>query len=288
MKAVNLLPPDLRSSPKGPTPTVSAGRETAGGPGPFIVLGALALCVVALAGYVLTANTVKSRESELAGMAARSEATQLEVAKLKPYADFEALAQARIATVRDLATSRFDWEQALRDVSRVLPAEATLASMKGTVSSETGGGGNLRGALNVPAIELSGCTSDQTAVAKLMSRLRGIDGVTRVSLSKSDKATQMQSSVTTNGTAETLPACGNDDAPGFEVIAFFENAASAAVAPTGPAAEQPASTGTQPAGAAATPAPSGAATPAASATPAPAGAASTTTQSTPVSSGDSK
>jgi Tfp pilus assembly protein PilN len=252
MKAVNLLPPDLRSGPKGPAPAVSAGKEIAGGPGPWIVLGALALCVVALAGYVLTSNTVKSRESELAATVARSEATNREAAALRPYADFQSLAQERIQTVRDLATSRFDWEQALRDLSRAMPANVTLASMKGTVSSESGGGGNLRAALNVPAIELSGCVPTQTDVATLMSRLRNVDGVTRVSLSKSDKATELQASIAGSDGTVATPACGRMNAPGFELIAFFEGAAAAATAPTGPEA-QPAST-TAGAAASATPA----------------------------------
>src|SRR5437763_982347 len=47
----------------------------------------------------------------------------------------------------------------------------------------------IRGALDVPAIELQGCTNGQTDVARLMSRLRDVDRVTRVSLAKSDKET---------------------------------------------------------------------------------------------------
>ena len=278
MKAVNLLPADLRSGAKGPAPAVSAGTEIAGGPGPFIVLGVLALCVVALAGYILTSNTVKSRESELAAISARSAATNREVAALRPYADFQSLARERITTVRDLATSRFDWEQALRDLSRAMPKNVTLASMKGTVSSQAGGaggssgGGNLRGALDVPAIELSGCVPTQTDVAELMSRLRNVDGVTRVSLSKSDKATELQTNSSNGAGAEARPACGRLNAPGFELVAFFETDAAAAVAPTGAAVAQPATTtGTpaatatpaagQPAAAPGTPAPTGQDTP---------------------------
>src|SRR5688572_30642117 len=102
MKAVNLLPPDLRSGVKGTAPAVSAGTEDAGGPGPFVVLGALALCIVALAGYVLTSNAVKDRQAKLAETSARSEATTRELASLKPYADFETVANARIQTVNDL------------------------------------------------------------------------------------------------------------------------------------------------------------------------------------------
>ncbi len=263
MKAVNLLPHDLRSGAKGPAPAVSAGTEDAGGPGPFIVLGALALCVVALASYVLTSNAVKDRQAKLAEVATRSEVVTRQVTALKPYADFEAIANSRVATVNDLATSRFDWEQGLRDLSRALPADVTLSQLSGSVSSTTGSGGGastLRGALDVPAIELQGCTRGQTDVARLMARLRNVDGVTRVSLAKSDKETPTPRSMPTGAaTASTLPsevnACGLGAKPSFGVIVFFEGKAAAAVQPsvlgatattTSTGGEQPA-TGTTPA-----------------------------------------
>ena len=244
MKAVNLLPADLRSGPKGAAPAVSAGTDD-GGHGPLFVLGALALCVLALAGYVLTANTVKSGQVALAEATARSEVTNRQVAALKPYADFDSVAKARVATVNDLATSRFDWEQALRDLSRAMPSDATLSQINGTVSSTAGGGGaaasSLRGALDVPAIELQGCTRGQTDTARLMANLRNVDGVTRVSLSKSDKESATARPVEPAGAAtvapatgsgETIGACGKGDRPSFNVVVFFERAASAAAEPT--------------------------------------------------------
>jgi Tfp pilus assembly protein PilN len=258
MKAVNLLPHDLRGGAKGPAPAVSAGTEDAGGPGPFIVLGALALCVVALASYVLTSNAVKDRQAKLAEVATRSEAVTRQVTALKPYADFEAIANSRVATVNDLATSRFDWEQGLRDLSRALPADVTLSQLSGSVSSTTGSGGGastLRGALDVPAIELQGCTRGQTDVARLMARLRNVDGVTRVSLAKSDKETPTPRSMPTGAaTASTLPsevnACGLGAKPSFGVIVFFEGKAAAAVQPSvlGATATTTAAGGGEPAG----------------------------------------
>jgi len=241
MKAVNLLPQDLRSGGNRPAPAVAAGDPEAGGPGAFIVLGALALCVVALAGYVLTSNLVKDREAKLVETTAQAAAVTSQVTALKPYADFESVANARIATVNDLATQRFDWEQALRDVSRTLPADVTLNQLSGTLSSETGSGGGsspLRGALNVPAIELQGCTAGQSDVAELMSRLRGVDGVTRVSLSKSDKETATPRSMTDAAAGSAalgdVNACGRGDGkPSFELVMFFENDADAAVDPSG-------------------------------------------------------
>jgi Tfp pilus assembly protein PilN len=280
MKAVNLLPPELRGAPKAAAAAPQAGGD---GTGAFVVLGVLAACVVALAGYVLTNNTVAERKSELAAATQRQEAAARATAKLKPYADFETLVNARVQTVRDLATSRFDWEQSLRDLSRALPGDVTLTSLKGSVSSANGGGGGnaLRGALDVPAVELAGCASSQTAVARLMARLRTVDGVTRVSLSKSDKETVVQSSRPAVGGA-SYSACGKGNPPAFEVVAFFEGHANAAAAPTGTTAATTAATPTT-ATASATATPTTDTQPGGTAAP-----TGTASQTTPVSTGDAK
>src|SRR5919112_555608 len=137
MRAVNLLPPDLQSGPKGPAPAVPTGVENSGA-GAFVVL--------ALAAYVLAGNTVKDRKAELAAATAKSAAVTRQVNELKPYADFESVANARVQTVKDLANSRFDWEQALRDLSRAVPSDVTIASLKGDLgTASTGGGSSIRG-----------------------------------------------------------------------------------------------------------------------------------------------
>src|SRR5215210_2312286 len=230
MRAVNLLPPDLRSGPKGSAPAVSTGVEDSG-PGAFVVLGVLAFCVAALATYVLAGNTVKDREAELAAATAKSAAVSQQVAALKPYADFESVANTRVQTVTDLANSRFDWEQALRDLSRAVPADVTIGTLKGALGAEAPGAapGEATGG---PSLTLSGCTYSQTKVAELMARLRNIDGVTKVLLKKSDK----EATVGAGGGDRKAPSasgyCGKADIPAFELQVVF-NAAPSAIAATG-------------------------------------------------------
>jgi Tfp pilus assembly protein PilN len=255
MKAINLLPPDLRGTAKRGVQKAKRGAaEAPAGVGAYVVLGALAACVLALAAYVLTTNTVKDRQAQLDATTAQAAATTQRVAQLKPYADFQAMAETRIQTVKDLASSRFDWEQSLRDVSRAIPADVTLESLKGSMSSETGGGGTqIRGAIAAPAIELTGCTKGQKNVATLLSRLRGVDGVTRVSLGKSMKA-DAQAGGTAPGAAAAgdRPPCGEGRTPAFEIVMFFERSKVPAsveditVAPS--AAAQPAAAGQPAAG----------------------------------------
>jgi Tfp pilus assembly protein PilN len=251
MKAVNLLPPDQRGASSKASAVPAASQP--GGAGAYAVLGALAIGVVAAAGLVLTGNNIKDRQAQLDALTAREQAVQAQVGDLKPYADFATLAASRVATVMDLAGRRFDWENALRDLSRAIPANVTLTTMTGSVSPESGGTGGsaLRGAISAPAITLAGCTASQPAVAKLMARLRTVDGVTRVSLAKSTKAPAAPAQVADSAPAGASAGCRSGESPTFEMVAFFERAADATAAPSDtPAVTTPAST--TPAGSATT------------------------------------
>jgi Tfp pilus assembly protein PilN len=266
MKAVNLLPSELRSGPRRGRFTVTPAAPAPGGAGPFVVLGALALCVLAMAAYVLAANTVTERRSELARVTAEHEATARRAAALKPYGDFQEMALRRTRTVSSLAALRFDWEQALRDVSHALPGTVTLTSLDGSISTDTGSSSSqLRGAIPSPAITLKGCTRTQSAVATTLSRLRGVRGTTRVTLSKSERVENSAS-----GNAQAAP-CGEGTRPQFEVVVFFERssagagalsaaaeplpAAGTATASATPGAAETPTAGTQPASATPTPTP---------------------------------
>ena len=277
MKAVNLLPPEMRGAAKSPDRAPAAPAP--GGAGPLVVLGALALAVVAVAAFVLTGNTIKDRKAELATAKSAHAETMAQVNALKPYADFAAMATARVSTVQALAQSRFDWEQALRDLSRALPADVHLTALKGDLGAATSsaGGSALRGAITAPAISLQGCTDTHGDVARLMSRLRNVRGVTRVSLASSTKAETAAAPATAGGAEGDQPAqlCPKGEPPSFDLVVFFEGSSAVPASAAGaPATSTPAGTSTPAAGAApaATPAPGAAATP--TATPA-AGAAAT-------------
>jgi Tfp pilus assembly protein PilN len=234
VRAVNLLPPDLRGASKT-TAELSVASEASGGAGPFVVLGVLAACVAGAAGYVLAGNTVKQRQAELADVTARQQAIAGQVAALKPYADFDSKAKSRVQTVKDLAGSRFDWQQALGGIARAIPANVTLKTLTGDTSSGAGtADGQLRGAIASPAITLTGCAPGQTDVARLMARLHNVDGVTRVSLSKSDNSDVAAGTVTSSGSAlarRNAAPCGAGIHPSFEIVAFFEHASAAVSAP---------------------------------------------------------
>jgi Tfp pilus assembly protein PilN len=226
MKAINLLPQDLRGTPKSASSKAktAAVNDEPGGIGAFVVLGALTVCVIALAAYVLTNNAIKDRQAQLDAATSQAQSITQRVAQLKPYADFKAMAETRIQTVKDLASSRFDWEQALRDISRAIPADVTLRTLNGSISSGAGGSSPVRSAITSPAIEITGCTRGQKQVANLLSRLRGVDGVTRVSLNKSTKtdAPAQAAAVVDESGSVVAEGCGKGRPPEFEIVMFFE------------------------------------------------------------------
>jgi len=176
VRAVNLIPTDERRG-------ASRGARPAGA---YIVIAALAVLVVLVSLYAVAGKRVSDRRAELARVTQQADAAQARADALAPFARFATLSQKRVATVTSLAESRFDWAHVMHEVGRVIPADAWLTSLTGTVSpgvSLDGAGsqsGSLRSALGGPAIEIIGCTTSQSNVARMMSRMRLIDGVTRV------------------------------------------------------------------------------------------------------------
>jgi len=184
MRAVNLIPAEERRGGGG-----AGGRS---GGGAHVLLAALALLVALVGVYTVSGREIKTKEAELSAAQVQLADLQAAAARLQGYEQFAALRERRVQTVASIAGSRFDWSHSLRELSRVTSSEVWLTAVTGTVAPgvgvEGGGGGGLREALPLPALELSGCTVSQDAVARMMSRLRQVDGVERVSLSSSEKA----------------------------------------------------------------------------------------------------
>ena len=134
-------------------------------------------------------------------------AGQAEAAQLAPYTSFMALREQRMQAVSDLVDARFDWAHAFHELGRVLPRDASISSLDGTVGScgrrlhvrpAGSAGAGYAGAAttvtsatppgSVPIFTLSGCATSQSEVALTLERLRLIDGVSEVTLQSSTKA----------------------------------------------------------------------------------------------------
>jgi Tfp pilus assembly protein PilN len=224
MRAVNLIPTDQQRGAGG-----AAGKS---GGGAYILLGALALIVVLAASYVVAGKSVDDEKTKLADISQQATAAEAKSVSLTSYTKFASIRAKRVETVSQLASSRVDWAHALREVSRVLPENAWLTSLTATTSPSVnvgGAGGTLRTALDLPAIQLQGCTTSQASVAKLIARLRLIDGVQRVSLEDSTKGQEPTApagaAVTDAGAGASGGDCrgGHAKFPIFNVDVFLES-----------------------------------------------------------------
>lgn len=243
MKAVNLIPADSRRGRGG----ASVGLPQSPS---YLIIGALVIVLAFVTVYVLTSNTITSRKAKVATLRAQVAQEQAAAAQLNNYVQFAQLAHTRAQTVQQIAAARFNWYAALSDLSKVVPANASLQALTGTVVPGASPGGNggtaggsttsLRGAEQGPAFQLTGCTKTQDDVARLMSRLRVINGVTRVTLSDSQKpgSSPGTSSVST-GTSSA--GCGQN-APVFDIVVFFTPVANAGANGVAAVASQPVST----------------------------------------------
>ncbi|MBV9606988.1 MAG: hypothetical protein JO027_17885 [Solirubrobacterales bacterium] len=222
MRAVNLIPADSRGNSRSRGPSTGMQIPV------YVLLGFLAAAVALVTVYVLANNSIASRTATLSNLKTEVAQEQAAVARLGEFTKFAALAQTRITTVDSIAAARFDWHSALSDLARVVPANVTLQSVVGTVvpGASTGGSGGGTGAvrsdITAPAFELSGCTRSQDDVAKLMSQLRLINGVTRVTISDS----QMSNSASAPSANGSSQGCGANT-PNFDLVVFFQPVANA-------------------------------------------------------------
>ena len=156
MRPVNLLPARYRPRSAG-----SGDSKTS-----YIALGALALLVLAVFGYVMTANKVSSRNSEIAETRQQITAAQTQAVTFQEFGDFAGIKEARLTAVKSLATARIDWERLFRELAHVLPESVWLTEFQ-SQSAEADGGGELQ-----PTLSLKGCAKNHEQVADAMVRLR--------------------------------------------------------------------------------------------------------------------
>ncbi|HUR84838.1 MAG TPA: PilN domain-containing protein [Solirubrobacteraceae bacterium] len=236
MRAVNLIPDDARKAGRT-RGTVAIGRPSSA----YVVLAVLALAVLMSGAWALTSKTLSENTSDLARVEQEARSAEAKVAGLAPYKEFAALKAARVETISELVKGRFDWSHGLREVARVIPADVDITSLVGTTSPTStvegaGGGGSLRAALPVPAIDLIGCARSQGRVAQLLARLRAIDGVQRVTLSSSEKADSASLSDTDCRRTTRMPQ--------FQLTVFFQAQPGLVPAATATTASAPATTST--------------------------------------------
>jgi Tfp pilus assembly protein PilN len=227
MRPVNLIPPEERRD---------GSAQLRGGPLAYIVVGALAILLIGVVLLVDTGNQVSAEKEEITRLQSEIAATQAKADRLAAYTALADLHDRRVATVTSLATSRFDWERVMRELSLILPDDIWLTNLTGTVRPDVAVEGaasiSLRDSAPGPALELLGCARSQDAVAGFISELKEIDGVTRVAVQSSKLGDNSEGS----GESEATSTAGNcqtrDFIAQFEIVAAFDAAPSATEATT--------------------------------------------------------
>jgi Tfp pilus assembly protein PilN len=234
---------------------VRAARR--GGPA-YVLLAALAALVVLASLWAVANRQADDRRAQLERANAQVAAAEARAGAAAPYEEFARLAHDRVATVTALARSRFDWAHAMREIGRLLPADVWLTELGGASGATGETPSPATSVAPAPTFKLDGCTRSQARVALLMARLRAVDGVRDVDLSKSQKPD-------TDGD-ESCPANRASD-PRFTIKISFAapnapkdklDATGQVAAPAASAAPDGAAPASTPAAKSASPAPSGA------------------------------
>jgi Tfp pilus assembly protein PilN len=193
------------------------------GPLAYILLGSLVALLAGVAILVLTGNEISERKDEVATLEREDKAAAARATKLASYTEFQGLSEQRVATVQSLADSRFAWERVLRELSLVLPSDVALTELSASGAAgegaEGGGesGGDALGGIAGPSLSMSGCAAGYKGVARFVTALKDIDGVTRVGVQSSTATAESSGS----GEAE----CGGAKATvQFTLVVAFDAA----------------------------------------------------------------
>jgi Tfp pilus assembly protein PilN len=217
MRPVNLIPPDERRGDDAPLRT---GNLV------YVLTAGLVLLLLGIVAVALTSKQISDRQDQKASLERELDQATARANSLAAFTNFRALQESRVATVTSLAQSRFDWSRVLNELALVLPSEVSLSSVSGSVSPDlqTSGGatsGDLRGAIQGPALDISGCAPGQDAVAGFVAALEDIDGVTRVGLESSNIDSAGGSSSSSGGTTSADCQAGPRTAK-FQIVVAFD------------------------------------------------------------------
>jgi len=215
MRAVNLIPAQQRGGS-----SVGAGRSEGGA---YAVLALVAGLAALAFLYGSARHTVSSKSGEAAVITAQAQQAQTATEQLAPYTSFISMREQRTQAVNALVDSRVDWAHVFHEFARVLPAGVEVSALDGSIGATTPtaaaapaptAGATASTATvasatppgSVPTFTLDGCARTQEEVARMLTQLRLMDGVSHVTLQSSVKSTTGGATTTTGGCPASAPA----------------------------------------------------------------------------------
>jgi Tfp pilus assembly protein PilN len=188
MQAVNLLPAGAaRGARWGATDAGAAKRVLV-----YAAAAAGAVIVASGAAFFHAHSTVNDRQATLDQLQPKVAAAQAKATSAKAA---QASMQARQAAVTTVTAQRMTWEEVLRDLAKVLPGNVQLQNLQAQSPTPTVSGSTLPSATTASttgttptAFVVTGYTSSQKAVARVMDRLSLLPWLSDVSLQQSTRA----------------------------------------------------------------------------------------------------
>ncbi len=223
MRPINLLPQKHR-------PRAATGDRAGSA---YFAIGGLALLLIGLLLYVVSANQATSRNDELARTKAETEQAKARSASLSSFGNFSSIKETRLNSVKQLAAVRFDWERATREIARVLPTGTSLTTLEASVTGATGGTSPAADAgegPKSPTMALSGCARSHPEVATTLVRLRRMNRAEEVDLSESTRNDTEAGAAASSG-GPTTGGCGDKQKISFKAVVTFSVAPSPSDAP---------------------------------------------------------
>ena len=190
MRAVNLLPADAARGRRWGTGDRGAAKRV------FVTAAVVAALVVAATGaaFVRAHSSVADKQETLSGLEQKVAAAQAKAAAVQAA---RSSTQARRVAVTEVNSKRITWEQVLRDLSRVLPANVWLQTLQAqsptptaaaSTASTTSTAATTATGTTPTAFVVTGFTSSQKGVARVIDRLAVLPWLSDVSLQQSTRA----------------------------------------------------------------------------------------------------
>jgi Tfp pilus assembly protein PilN len=194
MRAVNLLPIEARPGSR----LLTVGREASARR--VLSRAGIAAGVLAVAFTGLTVHQrgiVDDRRNELHDVETRLVAAEARAADVKAA---QAASQARLAAFQTVVEQRIMWEDVLRDLSRVLPANVWLTTLTANSPTSTAGAAAAAATAITPGATPTGFTivgsaDSQVRVADILDRLALLPWLTNVTLQSSVRGSAEESTL---------------------------------------------------------------------------------------------
>jgi Tfp pilus assembly protein PilN len=183
MEAVNLLPPEYRERKR---PSRFAAAEGLDGRRTFRIAGGVMVLFVVLLGglFYYEHSQVNSKRKELADTQARIATIAPQVQAVK---DAQAAITNRLAAAQSITSGRMNWDRALTDFAKIIPASSYVTSLQITAPTSAAPTSAADAAATTttpaaPGMTIQGVAPGTNGVALVMDRLALLPWLSSVTL----------------------------------------------------------------------------------------------------------